>query len=106
MKEFDALINIFGSAIEKLREDIFLLAGGIIVLMVIWSGFKYMTTDAETGKKSLLAAIIGLAIVIFSVFIINTVTNFIKTSGDIDQSEFDWNEDWGPPAPPGPIQNP
>jgi len=51
------------------------LAGTIIVVMIIWGGLQYVQGNAEGGKKTLLAAIIGLVIIVIASLIIQEVAN-------------------------------
>lgn len=77
---FNTLINYISKGINRLSGDLLMpLAAGIVIIMIIWSGIKYFIGDAEGGKKSLLAAIIGLIIVLISFTIIRTLVDFIST---------------------------
>ncbi len=67
--------NLFGLLYNFLLP----MAGGILILMIIWGGFKYVQGDTETGKKTLTAAVIGLAIIALALVIINTVINIVST---------------------------
>lgn len=55
-------------------------AGAIIVIMIIWGGFKYIQGDPENGKKILTAAIIGLVIIVLSFLIINLINSIVSGS--------------------------
>lgn len=63
--------------------DFFLgFLGLLAVLMVIYGGFLYMTaageeTKTETGKKVILYAVIGIAIILISFALVNTVISQI-----------------------------
>ena len=87
MDELDKLIAYFTKALAGFQDELLILVGGIVVIMVIWSGIKYMTTDAEAGKKSLTAAIIGLVIIVLSVIIYTTVVGLINTATTDTQDE-------------------
>ncbi|MFA5010114.1 MAG: TrbC/VirB2 family protein [Patescibacteria group bacterium] len=49
------------------------IAGGIVVLMVIVGGIQYITGDKAGGKKTIVAALVGAAIIVLSYAIINLV---------------------------------
>lgn len=59
------------------------IVGGIIVLMIIIAGIRYITSagnaaQAEGAKKTLVGAIIGLIIVVLSEVIIQLVINIMS----------------------------
>ena len=59
-------------------KDIFVnLFGLVILIMVIVGGVQYLTGNAEGGKKTIIAAIIGAAIVSLAVVIINSVSGLV-----------------------------
>lgn len=76
--------NSFDTLLYFLIENILLPLTGIIALLfVILGGFQYMTArgneeQAESGKKTLTNAIIGLVIVILSYTIIAVIYNALK----------------------------
>lgn len=54
------------------------LAGILAVLMIIWGGYKFILSDGSPdqiagGRKTILNAVIGLIIVIFSAQIVNFI---------------------------------
>jgi hypothetical protein len=61
----DLLMGIQGLLLE--------IGGGIIILSLIFAGFKYITGDPKSGKAGITAAIIGTAIVILSYAIIGFI---------------------------------
>ncbi len=71
--------------------NIFSLVVGIIsVIMIIYAGFRYITSGGESGsvssaKNTLIYAIIGLVIVVLAQiivhFVLNTTSNAIPTTG-------------------------
>lgn len=76
----NVLLDYIDQGVTKLNVDLLMpLAAGVVVIMIIWSGIKYISGDAEGGKRSLLAAIIGLIIVLISFTIIRTLVDFITT---------------------------
>ncbi|MBU1083141.1 pilin [Patescibacteria group bacterium] len=57
------------------------LAGTIALIYLIWGGVTYMTggeKGAESGKKMITNAIIGLAIIALSVVIVNAVVGVLS----------------------------
>ena len=76
-------INYINDHVINLLSDFLLpIASVIVVGMIIWGGFKYIQGDAENGKKTITAAIIGLVIIALSSLIINSVNNII--SGNLE----------------------
>lgn len=62
----------------NIAEDIMQLAGYVAVGLVIYGGFIFMTSTgspdrAAAGRKTLINALVGLAIAIFSVAIVNLI---------------------------------
>lgn len=59
------------------------LAFGLAVLFLIIGGFYYITSagneeQAEKGKKTLINAIIGIALIILSYAIVRVISNFVS----------------------------
>lgn len=59
-------------------EALLYIVGYITLAMIIWGGFKYMLggdnpSKVEAAKKTIVNAIIGLVISIFSIIIINVI---------------------------------
>lgn len=50
----------------NVQDMILAVGGGIIMLMVIISGIRYMTGDVKGGKAGIIAAAIGTAIVLLA----------------------------------------
>lgn len=72
----DDLMNIISVA----TEIISVIAGIAGVIMVVYSGFRYITSGGDTGKigaakTSLIYALIGLAIAALAQFMVNFVIN-------------------------------
>lgn len=72
--------NSFGYLLTFFIRQILLFAGVLAVLFVIIGGFQYITAGvnqelAETGKKTLTNAIIGLVIIILSYAIVTVINN-------------------------------
>lgn len=49
------------------------LSGAVITIMIIWAGLQYVQGNAEAGKKTLTAALIGAAIIALASLIIQLV---------------------------------
>lgn len=67
--------------------DIFLIALSIVaVLVLIYGGFKYLTSagdanQAESGKKAITGAIIGIIIILASFIFYGSSVNILQGSG-------------------------
>ena len=76
-----SLLNTLVSTVEKIGGTYLLpAAGAICVVVIIYGGIQYITggdKGAETGKKTIIAAIIGLIIVSLAYAIIREVANLI-----------------------------
>ena len=76
--------NSFGALIFFAIQNVLLPIVGIIsILFIIIGGFQYIVSrgneeQAETGKKTLTNAIIGLVITILSYYIVVIVINALK----------------------------
>lgn len=75
----DTLINKIIDSLQLLTGDYLLPgAGAICIVIIIWGGIQYITggaKGAETGKKTIIAALVGLIIVLVSRAIIDFVAN-------------------------------
>ena len=75
------LLEKFEAGIRGAFDTLILpVAGAIIVLVIIYGGIQYITggpKGAETGKKTIIAALIGAIIIALSVMIINMIGFFI-----------------------------
>lgn len=71
------IIGILGTVETILYQ----VGGGLIILAIILSGFRYLTGDAKGGKSALIAAITGLAIILFAYFILNTLCLSLTEKG-------------------------
>lgn len=74
----------FGILLTKVLNYFIGLVGLIAVVMLIISGFRYLTAggneDAtEKAKQGILYAIVGIIVVVISFALIFTVTNTLKT---------------------------
>jgi len=64
-------------------RGLFILAGGLAVLYLFWSGLQYLTAggnpeQAQKARNGLLYAIIGIVIVSLSFAIVNVVSNTLR----------------------------
>ncbi|MFA5270048.1 MAG: TrbC/VirB2 family protein [Patescibacteria group bacterium] len=65
---------------EQVANTLLLPAGGaLVVLALIWGGFQYMQGNAESGKKIIIAAIVGLVIMFVASLLIALVNNTLLT---------------------------
>lgn len=65
---------------DRIYPKLLVWAGALCVLIIIWGGIQYITggvKGAETGKKTITAAIVGLVIIALSGIIIYAVNNAI-----------------------------
>lgn len=66
------------NAIKTIVEIISIIAGSVAIIMVIYSGFKYITsagdaTKVGAAKNSLIYALIGVVIVVLAQFMVRFV---------------------------------
>ena len=78
---FDSIEGIVLGALNW----IFLLAGGLAVIGIVYSGIMYITsggdaTKAETAKKNLIWSIIGVVILFLAAIIIGWVQDIVTTN--------------------------
>lgn len=75
-------IATYGGNIIWLALELFLLAALLLSLfMLIWGGFRFMTSggnkqDLDLARKTIVLSIIGLLIVVLSFAIINFIAGF------------------------------
>lgn len=72
--------------ITQIINIISVIVGIVAVIMIIWGGFKYITSGGDSGnvtgaKNTILYAIIGLIIVALAQFIVRFVLS--KTTGTV-----------------------
>lgn len=80
--------NSFGGLLTRFIQLILGVVGVVAMAYIIIGGFQYMTSrgdeeQASAGKKTVVNAIIGLVIVIFSYVIIAVVINALKPNGKV-----------------------
>ena len=77
--KFNSLNGVFSEIISILL----IVAGGLAVIAILYSGIMYITAGAdqakaETAKKNLVWAIVGLLIISLAYVIIELVKGFLK----------------------------
>ena len=70
---------------KKVINILSIIVGIVAVIMIIYGGFKYITSGGDTGnvsgaKNTLIFAIVGLIIVALAQFIVHFVLNSAATS--------------------------
>ncbi len=73
--------------VSEVLKILLTLSGVVAVVFIVLGGFRYMTANgneeqAEKGRKSLINAIIGLAIIILAYTLVSVIVNGL-TSGNI-----------------------
>lgn len=81
----DELPTFVWKIVLNILIDLSVLVGYIAVIMVAWGGYLYMFSRglpdrAERGKKTLIAATVGLLISIFASVIMNTIMTILGAS--------------------------
>lgn len=82
-KEQGGLQAMIFTIVLNVIEALLYIVGYITLAMIIWGGFKYMLggdnpSKVEAAKKTIINAIVGLIISIFSIVIINVVGGAFK----------------------------
>lgn len=75
IERFKRLIAELVEGTQKVGVYLLELAGAVIVIMIIWAGLQYIQGNAEAGKKTLVAAVIGAIIVALASTIVQLVHN-------------------------------
>jgi hypothetical protein len=70
--------NGINTLIKNIITFVFAIAGVVVLAFIIWAGFKFMTSGGDSGKKEeaqkqIVAAVIGLLIIVFSFFIVQLI---------------------------------
>lgn len=84
--EGDKLISSVWKIVLTVLNDLFFVAGFLAVILIAYSGFKYVTSAGNPGateaaKKTLTGTIVGFVIVILAQVIVNTVLAMMNTGG-------------------------
>lgn len=74
----------FGAVVARVLSIALLVVGAVSVIYLVYGGFRYITTAgneerAESAKKAIWHAILGLIIVILSFAIITIITSVLVT---------------------------
>lgn len=77
--KFNSLAELVGAIIDWLL----VFAGALAVIAIIYSGIMYITSSgdpakAESAKKNLIWAIIGVVVISLALVIVNTVVEVVK----------------------------
>ena len=70
------------SIVLNVLYDIMVMVGYVAIIMIAWGGYLYMFSRglpdrAERGKKTLIAAVAGLAIAMLASVIMNTIVSIL-----------------------------
>lgn len=93
----------FTNAVSAAVEILSIVAGIIAVIMLIISGFRYITSGGESGrvaaaKNTLIYALVGIAIVALAQFLVHFVFTTATTSTDKPVKKQSYLEVHRPPA--------
>lgn len=77
-----ALPQFVWSIVLNILYDIMIMVGYIAIVMIAWGGYLYMFSRglpdrAERGKKTLIAAVAGLAVAMLASVIMNTLVSIL-----------------------------
>ena len=69
-----------GSVVSQVVNILMFIIGAVSVIMIIWGGFKYVTSGGDSSgvtaaKNTILYAVIGLIVAVLSLVIVNFVLN-------------------------------
>jgi hypothetical protein len=71
----------FENVVQNILTAVFVLSGVVATIYLIWGGYQYITAGggegAESGKKTIINAIIGLIVIIISWALVKFVTGKI-----------------------------
>ena len=78
----DDLPKFVWSIVLNVLYDIMVMVGYVAIMMIAWGGYLYMFSRglpdrAERGKKTLIAAVAGLAIAMLASVIMNTIVSIL-----------------------------
>lgn len=81
-RDGNQLSKVIWGIVLNILYDISVLIGYISIVMIAWGGYLYMFSRglpdrAERGKKTLIAAIAGLAIAMLASVILNTIVTIL-----------------------------
>ena len=78
----DGLPQFVWSIVLNILYDVMIMMGYVAIIMIAWGGYLYMFSRglpdrAERGKKTLIAAVAGLAISMLASVIMNTLVSIL-----------------------------
>jgi len=78
------ITNGIGSLAKKAVDILSIIVGVVAIIMIIFGGFKYITSGGESGnvsgaKNTLIYAIVGLVVVALAQIIVHWVLNTAST---------------------------
>lgn len=70
------------SIVLNILYDVMIMVGYVAIVMIAWGGYLYMFSRglpdrAERGKKTLIAAVAGLAVAMLASVIMNTIVSIL-----------------------------
>lgn len=80
-----ATIACIPVVIQNLLNFLVVFAGIVLVFIIIFTGYKFVTSEGDpeklgSARKTLLYAILGFLIVVGAFFILNVISNFTGVS--------------------------
>ncbi len=83
----DGINRFIWTIVANVMTDLFVILGYLTTGFIVWGGYLYMISRGDaskiaSGKKTLMAAIIGFLISIFAALISNAIAG-VLTGGDI-----------------------
>ncbi|RLC37274.1 hypothetical protein DRH29_02525 [candidate division Kazan bacterium] len=76
--QIGSLIEKISGLMETTVGWLLTAASAIVIIMIIIGGIQYITGQAEAGKKTIIAALIGTVIIVLSYPIITVVINLLS----------------------------
>ena len=78
----DGLPQFVWAIVLNILYDVMIMVGYIAIVMIAWGGYLYMFSRgmpdrAERGKKTLIAAVAGLAVAMLASVIMNTLVSIL-----------------------------
>ncbi|MBQ6127290.1 hypothetical protein IJI69_01190 [Candidatus Saccharibacteria bacterium] len=78
----NSLPQFVWAIVLNILTDVMIMVGYVAIIMIAWGGYLYMFSRgmpdrAERGKKTLIAAVAGLAIAMLASVIMNTIVSIL-----------------------------
>lgn len=70
------ILDAFSQLIADTQGYLGPIAGGVIVIMLVIGGIQYINGNPEAGKKTVIAAIIGVVIIALATVLVYTLNFF------------------------------